>query len=133
MGQIQFIFQERGLDFGQLQDVEEFLKDCLSLLSQQRKKLNALIDQTPDTVLGISLLIKQQDMLDTFQAFKQDPSMLFMNKILKVRQKSLNSVYISRYQNFFLRRLDGFQIVQELFVSAFAGGPGGMLDSDGQW
>lgn len=85
MGQVQFVFEERWLDFGQFQDIEEFLKNGLSLLTQEREKLNALIDQTSDTVLSIRLLIERQDLFDTFQAFEQDPSMLFMNEVFKVR------------------------------------------------
>ncbi len=85
MGQVQFVFEKRWLDFGQFQDIEEFLKNGLSLLTQEREKLNALIDQTSDTVLSIRLLIKRQDLFDTFQAFEQDPSMLFMNEVFKVR------------------------------------------------
>jgi hypothetical protein len=44
VGQVQFVFEERWLDFGQFQDIEEFLKNGLSLLTQEREKLNALID-----------------------------------------------------------------------------------------
>ena len=85
MGQIQLIFQERWLDFGQFQDIEKFLKNGLSLLTQQWEKLNALVDETSDTVLSIRLFIEHQDLFDTFQAFEQDPSMLFMNEVFKVR------------------------------------------------
>jgi hypothetical protein len=97
VGQIQLVFQERWLDFGQFQDIEKFLKDGLSLLTQQWEKLNALIDKTSDKVLSIRLLIKHQDLFNTLQAFEQDPSMLFMNEVFKVRQKSLNGICISGY------------------------------------
>ncbi len=97
MRQIQFVFQERWLDFGQFQDIEEFLKNGFSLLTQQWEKLNTLIDKTSDTVLSIRLLIKHQDLFNTFQALEQDPSMFFMNEVFKVRQESLNGVCISGY------------------------------------